>query len=897
MAFTMVLYGHFERPIEIWSSDMLNKLEADVFPKDDGGDTDVGKEAKLEVSDEEQVLEEDDVEEDYYSVGVPTDLESNGSASESTSSKAFTSSSMPPPTLISSSSLLGNASQKMQDLYGKKALLKQIWRKRSIKEDAKRICGNIYLQKFTIGLGNELDSAYESFLHILSMLELHAVQCPLKDRKFEEDWKLDGKLAMINSIDKEFMRKTGRSIDLKAKRMGLLLISSKIVTKTVKTSVGQGIFRTKGLGNKGRAQSTRKITKEYDIFDSGRKNAAMDVYCQETKDMLLFVIEFKAVVMSAWSIGPTYSIGSLTNIIPSGGIILFGFPAKATEDEAYLSLQFMRPLGCSLTYTYFNLDHLGITRKVQDCLHVNFLENQENQKGKGPDWMLDLDLLTPSWNYIPSYDSRGTYFCKRKVTLIPLKIKLYMMELTEPIRKVSKALADESWVDAMQEELLLFNAYKSNGVFVTYQKAKRVIGTKWVFRNKRDERGTIIKNKARLVAQGYRQEEGVDYDEVFAPVAPEFEAIRSFWAFAILMGIYCRSDGVKSDLLVVMATSRRGLHQAPREWIERDILLVKASALVESQQKSEVQLFLLIRNGIDRTYSNGTPFLMYPRAASSARDAQGTHTQSAAHSQSAALSQVLPSQCCSFSTMLTSNGTDDLMMLVFYSKSPNDYTPQSVSQTSGGDDGTFSCICFSNREVRRDSRSILISQAIQILKSKSQALKLSKFVQPVVKYHALWVENQKLKQQKRRRKKQKKKMLLLLIWIRRSDETEEVNSEEKEAFNVKSGKKKTEELDFETTHQQEVFEHYWSHTISTFKSHNSRWKELLTKFKPLLKNSFKVFVPMDSYEKRKGVVEGKRCTKTLKKRKATITWKHSHQKPKVEIRKSIDELRILIFGL
>ncbi|GJT24719.1 putative ribonuclease H-like domain-containing protein [Tanacetum coccineum] len=42
-----------------------------------------------------------------------------------------------------------------------------------------------------------------------------------------------------------------------------------------------------------------------------------------------------------------------------------------------------------------------VTRKVQECLHVDFLENQENQKGKGPDWMFDLDLLTPSMNYIP----------------------------------------------------------------------------------------------------------------------------------------------------------------------------------------------------------------------------------------------------------------------------------------------------------------------------------------------------------------------------------------------------------------------------------------------------------------------------------------------------------------
>ncbi|GJV22676.1 putative ribonuclease H-like domain-containing protein [Tanacetum coccineum] len=90
------------------------------------------------------------------------------------------------------------------------------------------------------------------------------------------------------------------------------------------------------------------------------------------------------------------------------------------------NISFMRPFGCPLTILN-TLDQLGkfdgkseegyllgystsskgfrvynrVTRKVQDCLHVDFLENQENQKGKGPDWMFDLDLLTPSMNYIP----------------------------------------------------------------------------------------------------------------------------------------------------------------------------------------------------------------------------------------------------------------------------------------------------------------------------------------------------------------------------------------------------------------------------------------------------------------------------------------------------------------
>ncbi|GKB44853.1 putative ribonuclease H-like domain-containing protein [Tanacetum coccineum] len=124
----------------------------------------------------------------------------------------------------------------------------------------------------------------------------------------------------------------------------------------------------------------------------------------------------------------------------------------------------------------------------------------------------------------------------------------------EEPKKVSQALADESWVEAMQEELLQFKL-QDVWVLCDLPDGKRVIGTKWVFRNKRDERGTIIKNKARLVAQGYRQEEGVDYDEVFAPVA-RIEAIRLFLAFASFMGFTVYQMDVKSAFLYGNITRR-----------------------------------------------------------------------------------------------------------------------------------------------------------------------------------------------------------------------------------------------------------------------------------------------------------------------------------------------------
>ncbi|GKB46746.1 putative ribonuclease H-like domain-containing protein [Tanacetum coccineum] len=114
-------------------------------------------------------------------------------------------------------------------------------------------------------------------------------------------------------------------------------------------------------------------------------------------------------------------------------------------------------------------------------------------------------------------------------------------------KNVIQALTDPSWIEAMQEELLQFKLQKV-WTLVDLPKGKRAIGTKWVYRNKKDERGIVVRNKARLIAQGYTQEEGIDYDEVFAPVA-RIEAIRLYLAYASFMGFIVYQMDVKSAFL------------------------------------------------------------------------------------------------------------------------------------------------------------------------------------------------------------------------------------------------------------------------------------------------------------------------------------------------------------
>jgi hypothetical protein len=144
----------------------------------------------------------------------------------------------------------------------------------------------------------------------------------------------------------------------------------------------------------------------------------------------------------------------------------------------------------------------------------------------------------------------------------------------------------------MQEEMLQFKNQQV-WILVPLPDGKIAIGTKWILKNKRYARGIVVTNKARLVAQGFKQEEGIDYDEVFAPVA-RVEVIRIFLAYASYMGFMVYQMDVKGAFLYgeieeeVYVTQPKGfedpdhphhvykvvkalygLHQAPIAWYAR----------------------------------------------------------------------------------------------------------------------------------------------------------------------------------------------------------------------------------------------------------------------------------------------------------------------------------------
>nr|GEV12177.1 hypothetical protein [Tanacetum cinerariifolium] len=233
------------------------------------------------------------------------------------------------------------------------------------------------------------------------------------------------------------------------------------------------------------------------------------------------------------------------------------------------------------------------TRKVEESLNVIFDETPPPSK-KSP--LVDDDLdeeeaIKESRNHAlenvignlnqrtlrSQAQNQSNFFC--------------FISTIEP-KNVNEALTNDSWIVAMQEELNLFT---TNNVWelVSQPRNMKIIGTEWVFRNKLDENGIVSRNNARLVAQGYNQQEGIDYDETYAPVA-RLESIRILLAYACALDFKIFQTNAKSAFLngfineevyvaqppgfidfekpnhvYKLKKALYGLKQAPKAWYDR----------------------------------------------------------------------------------------------------------------------------------------------------------------------------------------------------------------------------------------------------------------------------------------------------------------------------------------
>nr|GEX52880.1 retrovirus-related Pol polyprotein from transposon TNT 1-94 [Tanacetum cinerariifolium] len=128
--------------------------------------------------------------------------------------------------------------------------------------------------------------------------------------------------------------------------------------------------------------------------------------------------------------------------------------------------------------------------------------------------------------------------------------EMYMFTLTvsrtEP-KNIKEAMADSAWIESIHEELHQFDRLDV-WELVDRPLCKNVINMKWLWKNKRDEENTIIRNKYRLVAKGYAQKEGIDFEESFAPVA-RLEAVRFFIAYAAYKSCTIYQMDVKTAFL------------------------------------------------------------------------------------------------------------------------------------------------------------------------------------------------------------------------------------------------------------------------------------------------------------------------------------------------------------
>ncbi|GJX01179.1 putative ribonuclease H-like domain-containing protein [Tanacetum coccineum] len=328
-------------------------------------------------------------------------------------------------------------------------------------------------------------------------------------------------------------------------------------------------------------------------------------------------------------------------------------PHNKTPYELFRGIKpaigFMKPFGCHVTILN-TLDKLGKfdgksdegffvgyslsskafrvynirTRKVQENLHVGFLENKPMLEGNGPKWLFDLDSLTQTMNYVPVV--AGTFSnvsagmqegSKSNISsqedqdciFMPIwKDASYFEDVTpQSVDDVQLQDQDRNHDDcSFQDDGLMGpipntedSQEEDQGIDLGNLSPSYAVSSTPHTRIHKDHPIDHVIDKARLVAQGHTQQEGIDYDEVFAPVA-RIEAIRIFLAYASFMGFTVYQMDVKSaflygqieeevyvcqppgfedpdhpDKVYKVVKALYGLHQAPRACHQGHILLVQ----------------------------------------------------------------------------------------------------------------------------------------------------------------------------------------------------------------------------------------------------------------------------------------------------------------------------------
>nr|GEV00532.1 retrovirus-related Pol polyprotein from transposon TNT 1-94 [Tanacetum cinerariifolium] len=326
-----------------------------------------------------------------------------------------------------------------------------------------------------------------------------------------------------------------------------------------------------------------KALKDKEIIDSGCSR-----HMTGNKAHLIDYQEFKG--------GSVAFEGSNRRITGKGkikaGRVLVTKPQKKTPSKLLTGRQpiisYLRPFGCHVTILN-TIDHLGMfDGKSDSSIPISTagpliaLNDGEPSYPDDPSMPHLKDIyVSPSEGIFTnsSYDNEGVVTDFNNLETI-VTVSSTPITRIHTINPKTQILRDP--LSAVQTRSKVHKNSEAH--------ALKAIGTKWVYRNKKDERGVVVRNKVRLVAQGYKQEEGIDYDEVFVPVA-RIEAIRIFLAFASYMGFIVYQIDVKSAFLngtideevyvtqppgfvdpkfpnkvYKVVKALYGLHQAPRAW-------------------------------------------------------------------------------------------------------------------------------------------------------------------------------------------------------------------------------------------------------------------------------------------------------------------------------------------